>query len=118
MGIGTRHVLREAFVVAVVGLALTSAVSCTQCLGLLTRTTCLQRCPREAPLRSGSAGWHGLLSCTPFDDDDDDDSHLVIITTMIVKEPRYRLVCNCFPDPGGGLPVRIWPGTIQVSRSR
>ena len=32
--------------------------------------------------------------------------------------PRYRLVCNCFPDPGGGLPVRIWPGTIQVSRSR
>ena len=18
--------------------------------------------------------------------------------------PRYRLVCNCFPDPGGGLP--------------
>ena len=32
--------------------------------------------------------------------------------------PRYRLVCNCFPDPDGGLPVRIWPGTIQVSRSR
>ena len=32
--------------------------------------------------------------------------------------PRYRLVCNCFPDPGRGLPVKIWPGTIQVSRSR
>ena len=26
--------------------------------------------------------------------------------------------CKCFPDPGGGLPVGIWPGTIQVSRSR
>ena len=32
--------------------------------------------------------------------------------------PRYRLVYNCFPDPVGGSPVRIWPGTIQVSRSR
>ena len=31
---------------------------------------------------------------------------------------RYRLVCNCFPDPGVGLPVRIRPGTIQVSRAR
>ena len=29
---------------------------------------------------------------------------------------------NCFPVPGEGLPVRIWPGTIelhiQVTRSR
>ena len=22
--------------------------------------------------------------------------------------PQYRLVCDCFPDPGEGLPVRIW----------
>ena len=22
------------------------------------------------------------------------------------------------PAPGGGLPIRTWPGTIQVSRSR
>ena len=29
-----------------------------------------------------------------------------------------RLVCNCFPDPGGGLPAGTWPGTIQVSRSK
>ena len=36
----------------------------------------------------------------------------------LISTPRYRLVCNCFPDPGGGLPVRISPGTIQVSRSR
>ena len=30
----------------------------------------------------------------------------------------YWLVCHCFPDPGGGLPVGLWPGIIQVSRSR
>ena len=32
--------------------------------------------------------------------------------------PRYRLVANWFPAPDGGLPVRTWPGTIHVSRSR
>ena len=30
---------------------------------------------------------------------------------------KGRLVRNCFLDPGGGLPVRIWPGTIQAPRS-
>ena len=32
--------------------------------------------------------------------------------------PRYWLVCNWFPAPGGGLLVRTWPGIIQVSGSR
>ena len=30
----------------------------------------------------------------------------------------YRLVGNWSPTTRGGLPVRAWPGTIQVSRSR
>ena len=32
--------------------------------------------------------------------------------------PRYRLACNWFPAPGGGLPLRTWPGSIQVPRCR
>ena len=32
--------------------------------------------------------------------------------------PRYLLVCNWFPPPGGGVPVRTWPGlgppSVQV----
>ena len=27
--------------------------------------------------------------------------------------PLHRLVCNCFPDPGGGLPIRILPRCLQ-----
>ena len=27
-------------------------------------------------------------------------------------------ICNCFHDPGGGLPEQTWPGTILVSRSQ
>ena len=40
--------------------------------------------------------------------------------TYHISLPRYRLVCNCYPDPGpgGGLPMRTWPGTIQVPRPR
>ena len=32
--------------------------------------------------------------------------------------PRYRLVCYLFPNPRQRFALRIWPGTIQVSRSR
>ena len=37
---------------------------------------------------------------------------------LLKSTPRYRLVCSCFPDSGGGLPVGIWPVAIQVPRSR
>ena len=32
-----------------------------------------------------------------------------------LSTPRHQLVCNWYPAPSGGLPVRTWPGTIQGS---
>ena len=37
---------------------------------------------------------------------------------MVNTSVPARLVHNWLQAPGAGLPVRTWPGTIQVSRSR
>ena len=58
-----------------------------------------------------------ILSCMPFDNVDD-YVHFFSFTITYVINTSVPAGVYLFPNPRQRFALRIWPGTIQVSRSR
>ena len=43
-------------------------------------------------------------------------NYVAVVSYSLRSTPRYRLVCNRFPAPGGGMPRRTLPGALRLAR--